>query len=134
MLEQRIVPLMLVVGSASAAGLLVALAPEVVLGLLLDWAPADAFGEVIVRSWGSLVGLLGLGLLYGARHEGSRRLALLLSCAGKATFLGTLLILTPELLRPLGPVVLFDGLAVVLFAIYLLRTHADDAERPPPAV
>ena len=120
MLVDRIEVIMRIVGWASAAGLLVAIAPAMVLGEMLGWTPADAFSEVVVRSWGSLVGLLGLALVYGARVPGARRLALMLSCAGKACFLILLVAFAPALLWPLAPVVAFDGAAVLLFAGYLL--------------
>lgn len=132
LLETRITTLMYLVGGASAAGLLVALAPGTVLGLLVDWRPAEPLEEVIVRSWGSLVGLLGLALVYGARHAGARRLALLLSCGGKGIFLLTLLAVAPELAGPLAPVVLFDGLAVLLFAAHLVATRSAASRRASP--
>jgi hypothetical protein len=96
------------------------------------FAPAQAmvsnFGEplagpastIIVRSWGALVGLVGLMLLYGAFVPSTRTLVLLVAAISKAIFIALVLSHGSRYLgHQAGIAVVVDGVMVLLFGWYL---------------
>lgn len=80
--------------------------------------------EIIVRSWGVLIGLVGLMLLYGAFSEPNRRMALLVASASKVAFIALVLVFGQAFLQfQVGTAVMIDSIMVVLFMVYLVATR-----------
>jgi hypothetical protein len=77
--------------------------------------------EVVVRSWGILIGLVGLMLIYGAFDVASRRLALLVAAASKIAFISLVLVFGQHFLEhQVGTSVIVDSIMVALFVVYLI--------------
>lgn len=53
--------------------------------------PASPVTEIVVRSWGALIGLVGAMLIYGAFHPEVRTLVLTVAALSKAIFVVLLL-------------------------------------------
>ena len=83
--------------------------------------------QVLVRSWGILVGVVGLMLLFAAFNEANRRMVLLVAAGSKLAFVGLVLTFGRQFLRfQIGTAVIVDSVMVVLFATYLAATWKRD--------
>jgi hypothetical protein len=83
--------------------------------------------EIIIRNWGALIGLMGILLIYGAFHENTRSVALLVAGVSKVVFIALVLSLGQQFLQfQVGISIAVDTIMVVLFATYLV------AERVSP--
>ena len=81
-------------------------------------------GELLVRNWGVLVGLIGLLLLHGAFNPSTRRLALVMAGASKLWFIALVLANGTRFLGyGAGTAVVADTIMVLLYGLYLLSTH-----------
>lgn len=77
----------------------------------------------MVRNWGALIGLIGAMLIYGAFHEGSRKLAVAVALVSKAVFIGLMLTMGQQFMsKQAGVAVYVDSVEVLLFAIYLFAS------------
>jgi len=94
-----------------------------------DAAMMSSFGEtltgpaatLVVRSWGALIALVGLMLIYGAFVPQTRTLVLIVGAASKAFFVGLVLSHgTRYLGYQAGIAVIIDSVIVLLFGWYLL--------------
>jgi hypothetical protein len=75
--------------------------------------------EIVVRSWGALIGIVGLLLIYGAFHVTARRVALTVAAASKLIFIGLVLSLGRQYLPAAKLSVVLDSIMVLLFLWYL---------------
>ncbi len=81
---------------------------------------AGVLAEIVVRSWGALITLIGAMLIYGAFHPVHRALILWVAGASKLCFVTLLVLFGGQFLpKALMPIVI-DSLAVVLFIICYL--------------
>jgi hypothetical protein len=84
--------------------------------------------QIVVRSWGVLIGLVGLMLIYGAFDVASRRLALLVAAASKIAFISLVLVFGQQFLQhQVGTSVVVDSIMVVLFVAYLVAAPRSEA-------
>lgn len=118
--------IMLVCGVLTCSMLYAALAPEAALLNMFGSTLADgALGDILVRSWGLLIALVGAMLIYGAFNTAVRPLVLVVAGLSKLAFVSLLVLLGSEFLpKTLTPIVI-DGLAVVLFALCLPQARRD---------
>jgi hypothetical protein len=80
--------------------------------------------QILVRSWGVLIGLVGVMLIYGAFSEANRRMALLVAGASKIAFIALVLGYGRQFLQfQVGTAIAVDAIMVLLFAIYLIATR-----------
>jgi hypothetical protein len=84
--------------------------------------------DVVVRNWGSLITLMGIMLIYGARRPAGRPLALTIAGASKAIFIALVLAHGGRFLGyQAGIAVIVDLVWVVVFAVYLLAVRRTTA-------
>lgn len=102
-----------------------AFAPQAALSSMFGETLQGPLADIIVRSWGALIAIVGAMLIYGAFHPPSRPLVLIVAAVSKAIFIGLVL---SEGRRYLGHqavvAVAVDSVMVVLFAWYLLAARA----------
>ena len=80
--------------------------------------------EIVVRSWGALIALVGVMLIYGAFNPNSRPLVLTVAGLSKLTFIALILVHGRQFLgHQAGLAVASDSVMVVLFAGYLVATR-----------
>jgi hypothetical protein len=119
---------MVVSGVLTCTMVFAALAPGAALRSMFGETLEGPLADIVVRSWGVLITLVGGGLIYGAYVPGARALALVVAAASKFTF--AVLVLAHG--RPYAPragvAIGLDLLWVVLFVAYLA------AARRPAAV
>ena len=94
-----------------------------------------ALAEIIVRSWGALITLVGAMLIYGAFNPKQRPLILTIAGLSKLIFVGLLVLLGSQYFpKTIVPIAL-DGIAVILYAICLPGARSEAAVFPQaPAV
>ena len=81
--------------------------------------------EIIVRSWGALVGLMGIMLIYGAFVPTVRRFALTIVGISKIIFIILVIALGKSFLKfGAGTAVIADSIMVALFIAYLLLSRS----------
>jgi len=119
--------IMLVSGVLTCTMFHAAISPQAALGSMFGEALDGAVAEIVVRSWGTLIGLVGLMLIYGAFRPPVRSLVLTVAGASKLVFIGLVLAHGRQYLgHQAGVAVVVDGVVVLLFAAHLLgaRKHA----------
>jgi hypothetical protein len=85
------------------------------------------FTEIVVRNWGSLIGGVGVLLIYGGFKPHSRHLILVIAAVSKSIFIGlNLLIGSDYLSTSLVPIV-FDSLFILLYVLYLCGSRPTSA-------
>jgi hypothetical protein len=120
MLAAHIELILWITGLATAGALAVFLAPATVMKSLFGQVPSDGLNLLIARHWGLVVGLVGVLLMYAARHAEVRVPTLIVAIVEKAAFaLGVFL--SPVRSRPaaVAMAVADAGMATV-YSIYLI--------------
>ena len=115
----RIRGIMLVSGALTCSMISAAIAPQAALRMTFGEALQGPLAEILVRSWGALVALVGAGLIYGAYDAGSRRLILAMAALGKLFFIGLVLAYGRRYLPQASLVIVSDTVMSVLFIAYL---------------
>lgn len=83
-----------------------------------------SLGEIIVRNWSALIGLMGIMLIYGAFVEPVRRFALVIAGTSKVVFIALVLIYGKQYMSfGAGTAVIADSIMIVLYAAYLLLSR-----------
>jgi hypothetical protein len=111
--------LMLLAGALTSTMLLAAIAPHMALQATFGDTVQGPLAELVVRSWGALVALVGAMLVYGAYHPAQRVLVLVVAGISKLMFVGLILAQGSRYLGSAGLTVVVDGLFVAVFAKYL---------------
>jgi hypothetical protein len=119
--------MMLVSGLLTCTMLYAAIAPEAALRMNFGASLPGPLANVLVRSWGVLVFLMGAMLVYGAFRPAVRRFALAVAGTSKLAFVLLLLTLGAQFLGKAMLAVVFDSLWVLVFAAYLLATRKESA-------
>ena len=115
--------IMLVAGVMTCAMLYAAFAPQASLQSTFGVTLEGPAAEIVVRNWGALIGLVGAMLIYGAFHEGSRKLAVAVALVSKAVFIGLMLTMGQQFMgKQAGMAVYVDSVEVLLFSVYLLSS------------
>jgi hypothetical protein len=120
--------IMLLAGALTSTMLHAAIAPQAALGSMFGETLEGPVAEIIVRSWGVLIALVGLMLIYGAFDRPSRPLILSIAGLSKLIFIALVLALgRPYLDHQVGVAVVIDSIMVVLFIGYLLGARSKTA-------
>jgi hypothetical protein len=116
---------MIASGALTATMLYAALAPEAALQSTFGETLTGPLANIVVRTWGALIALVGAMLIYGAFAPPVRPLVLTVASVSKAFFIGLVLAEGSRYLGQAGLAVAVDAVMIVLFLWYLL------AEREP---
>lgn len=115
--------IMLVSGVLTLTMLQAAVAPEAAMRSTFGDAPNGVLAEIVVRSWGVLIGLVGAMLIYGAYHPAVRSLVLVVAGVGKLAFIVLVLAYGQQYLATAWLSVGIDAAMVGLFALYLMSAR-----------
>jgi ketosteroid isomerase-like protein len=122
--------IMLVAGLSTASIFLYALRPQASLQSSFGQTLDGPLGDVMVRNWAVMVGLLGVMLIYGAFDPPARRFILTIVGLGKAFFVVIMVTAGAVFLgQTIRFGVIVDGLEVLFFAAYLLATKSPQGAR-----
>lgn len=116
--------IMLLAGALTSTMLLATIAPHTALQATFGASVQGPLAELLVRSWGALVALVGGMLVYAAYHPAQRPLVLVVAGASKLVFVVLVLAHGSHYLGTAGPAVLLDTLLVAVFATHLWATRS----------
>lgn len=112
--------IMLVSGVLTCTMIYVAIAPSAALLSMFGESLEGQLAEIVVRSWGVLIALMGAMLIYGAYNLSSRSLIMIVSGLSKTVFVLLVLVYGRQYLsQQAGLTILVDSIVVILFSIYL---------------
>jgi hypothetical protein len=115
---------MLVCGLVTCTMLYAAIAPQAALHSSFGEALEGPVADVVVRSWGVLITLVGAMLVYGAFEVAARPLVLTVAGISKLAFIALVLTGGRQFLaHGAGVAVVSDVIQVTLFAAYLVATR-----------
>ena len=115
--------IMLVGGVLTCTMVYAAIAPQAALLATFGETLPGPLAELVVRSWGVLITLVGAMLVYGAFYPAQRPLVLVVAGISKLAFAVLVLSYGGRYLATAGMAVAFDLAMVALFVTYLLRTR-----------
>jgi hypothetical protein len=116
--------IMVLSGVLTLTMLYAAIAPQAALQSNFGASLDGPVGDVVVRNWGALIGLMGAMLVYAARRPALRPFALAVAGTSKAIFIGLVLSHGTRFLGyQAGTAIVVDTVWVVVFAAYLLATR-----------
>lgn len=124
--------IMLISGGLTSTMAYALFAPQAALTSMFgeSLSGGGALAEIIVRSWGALITLVGAMLIYGAFSPKQRPLILTIAGLSKLIFVGLLVLLGSQYLPNTFVPITLDGIAVILYAICLLSARAEAAVVP----
>ena len=111
---------MLVSGILTCTMLYAALAPQASLHSTFGESAEGPVADIVTRSWGVLITLVGVLLIYGAFRPAVRPLVLTVAAVSKLAFIGLVLGHGSRFLHHgAGVAAAVDAVMVLLFAVYL---------------
>lgn len=120
MLRKHIKWIMLISGVLTCSMALAIVAPRLAMQRTFGVALEGALADVLVRSWGVLVTLIGVMLIYAAFRSIHRNLVLSVAIVSKAALIVLLIGPGRELMTAAAPVMVLDALMVTVFSLFLL--------------
>mgnify|MGYP000081776140 CR=1 FL=1 len=93
--------------------------PEMAVGNLFGEQLQGPLANMIVRSWGVLITLTGLMLIYGAFNSTNRKFAAAIAATGKIIYTGLVFSLGEPYLSNAALVVGFDMVVAIILFIYV---------------
>jgi len=118
--------IMLIAGLLTCTMLYTAVEPTAALQANFGESLEGPVAQIVVRSWGFVIGLVGLMLIYGAFDQATRRMALVVAGLSKIAYVSLVLVHGPHLLQyKVGVSVVVDALMIGLFALCLLASRND---------
>jgi len=97
--------------------------PEMAVGNLFGEQLQGPLANMIVRSWGVLITLTGLMLIYGAFNITNRKFAAAIAAAGKIVYVGLVISLGNPYLSNAALVVGFDTVVAIILFIYVFTSR-----------
>jgi len=114
---------MLVSGVLTATMFYGLFAPQAALESMFGVSFAGPLETLVIRSWSSLVGLVGVILLYGAFNERSRVFCISIAAFSKVIFVSLVFVYGQDFLSVAAPAILMDCLVIVLTLVYLISVR-----------
>jgi hypothetical protein len=101
------------------------IAPQAALMQTFGASIDDPLVDIVVRSWGMLITLIGAMLIIGAFKPRYRLLVIAVASLSKITFISLVITYGSQYLDKAGLAIGFDSLVVIAFLLYLLhlKTH-----------
>ena len=101
-------------------------APEAAMMNTLGVSLSDPAANLIVRSWGSLVSLMGVMMIVGALVPKYRTLVVVIAGTSKSVFVGIFVAFGSQYLGQAAYVIALDVAVVLAFAIYLYNSRGSE--------
>lgn len=117
---------MLISGALTATTLYGLFAPQAVIESMFGISFGGPLESLIIRSWSSLVGIVGLVLIYGAFSEGHRVLCISIAALSKAVFVSLVLIYGQAFLPTAAPAIILDCLVIVFALLFLVSVRVQE--------
>lgn len=115
--------IMLIAGLLTCSMIFAFFAPQAALINMFGEALNEPLAQVIVRSWGFLIFLMGALLIYGAYKPIYRNLVLAIVGISKLAFVALNIVFGAEYIDKTAIALMFDSALVVIFLAYLLKAR-----------
>lgn len=96
-------------------------APQEALLSMFGEALTEPLAQVVVRSWGFLIFLMGGLLIYGAFKPEYRNLALVLTSISKIAFISIIVVFGAQYINKSLLTIALDTVLVFIFLTYLIK-------------
>ena len=116
--------IMIISGLLTCSMIFAVFAPQAALISMFGEAISDPLGEVVVRSWGFLIFLMGVLLIYGAFKPVYRNLSLVIVGISKIAFISLIVIFGEQYIEKSAVTIIFDSILIALFAFYLIKVKS----------
>lgn len=113
--------IMLIAGLLTCSMIFAVFAPQVTLISMFGEGLTEPLAQVIVRSWGFLIFLMGVLLIYGGFKPVYRNLALVLVSISKIAFISLIVIFGSQYIDKSLLTIVFDSVLVIIFVTYLVK-------------
>ena len=115
--------IMLLAGLVTSTTVAAVFVPQETLISMFGTNLTEPLANLVVRSWGFLVSIMGALLIYGAFNEGSRLLCIITAGISKIGFLLLILIFGATYIDKLMVTVVFDSIVVLILATYVVSSR-----------
>ena len=112
--------IMLFSGVITCSTFFAVIAPQVALLSMFGSDLTEPLANLVVRSWGFLVSIMGILLIYGAFNEDARMLCIIMAGISKIGFLFLILIFGTDYIDNLWVTIVFDTIVVLTLATYVV--------------
>lgn len=116
--------IMIIAGLLTCSMIFAVFAPQAALISMFGDAITEPLGEVVVRSWGFLIFLMGVLLIYGAFKPVYRNLSLVIVGISKIAFISLIVIFGEQYIEKSAVTIIFDSILIALFAFYLIKAKS----------
>ncbi|MBL1417107.1 MAG: hypothetical protein COA76_10705 [Moritella sp.] len=116
--------IMVIAGLLTCSMIFAVFAPQAALISMFGEAISEPLGEVVVRSWGFLIFLMGVLLIYGAFKPVYRNLSLVIVGISKIAFISLIVIFGEQYIEKSAVTIIFDSILIALFAFYLIKAKS----------
>ncbi|NQZ88305.1 MAG: hypothetical protein HRT54_12100 [Colwellia sp.] len=113
--------IMLIAGLLTCSMIFAVFTPHTVLMNMFGETLAEPLAQMIVRSWGFLIFLIGTLLIYGAFKPVYRNLAIVMASISKVFFILLILNLGPQYSDKSLSTIILDSIIVAIFLSYLFK-------------
>lgn len=113
--------IMLIAGLLTCSMIFAVFAPQAALISMFGEGLAEPLAQVIVRSWGFLIFLMGVLLIYGGFKPVYRNLALVLVSISKIAFISLIVMFGSQYIDKSLLTIVFDSVLVIIFVTYLVK-------------
>jgi hypothetical protein len=114
---------MLVSGVLTATTFYGLFAPQAAVESMFGASFGGPLETLIIRSWSSLVGLIGLVLIFGAFSERNRVFCISIAALSKVIFVSLVLVYGQAFLSSAAPAIIMDCLVIVLSLSFLVSVR-----------
>ena len=115
---------MLVAGLLTCSMIFAAFAPQAALISMFGEALTEPLAQVVVRSWGFLIFLMGTLLIYGAYKPVYRNLSLVIAGISKIVFIALIVVYGSQYIDKSLITIILDSVLVILFFTYLVKVKS----------
>ena len=116
--------IMVIAGLLTCSMIFAVLAPEEALISMFGEALTEPLAQVIVRSWGFLIFLMGALLIYGAFKPVYRNLALVLTSISKIVFISLIVVFGTQYIDKSSLTIALDSVLIIIFLTYLVKVKS----------
>jgi hypothetical protein len=113
--------IMVTAGLLTCSMLFAVFAPQTALISMFGETLTEPLAQVVVRSWGFLIFLMGVLLIYGAFKPVYRNLCLVIVSLSKVGFIAILLIFGDRYIGTSAVSLILDSILITLFTYYLIK-------------
>jgi low affinity Fe/Cu permease len=115
---------MIIAGLLTCSMIFAVFAPEAALISMFGEALTEPLAQIVVRSWGFLIFLIGTLLIYGAYTPEYRNLALVITSMSKIAFIAIIIIFGPQYIDKSILTIALDSALVAVFLTYLIKAKS----------